>query len=157
MAAPDAGDALTVFVLGASGDLAKKKTFPALFDLFLAGLLPPRAAVVGYARSQLGDAAFRDTLRPFLTAGAPAARDAFLALCSYRAGGYGDAAALGAVAAEAAAAEAARSATGRANRLFYFAIPPSVFIESAASVKAAGMVRERAGEGGRKGADDARP
>jgi glucose-6-phosphate 1-dehydrogenase len=34
------GDALTVFVVGASGDLAKKKTYPSLFDLFRHGFLP---------------------------------------------------------------------------------------------------------------------
>jgi hypothetical protein len=34
---------LCVVVLGASGDLAKKKTFPALFDLFHADLLPREA------------------------------------------------------------------------------------------------------------------
>ncbi len=36
--------ALTIIVLGASGDLAKKKTFPALFELFrkrCAHALPP--------------------------------------------------------------------------------------------------------------------
>lgn len=32
---------LTVVVVGASGDLAKKKIFPALFALFYEGLLPP--------------------------------------------------------------------------------------------------------------------
>jgi glucose-6-phosphate 1-dehydrogenase len=31
----------TIFVLGASGDLAKKKTFPALFDLHLLACCPP--------------------------------------------------------------------------------------------------------------------
>lgn len=31
---------LTVVVVGASGDLAKKKIFPALFALFYEGLLP---------------------------------------------------------------------------------------------------------------------
>jgi hypothetical protein len=33
-------DALTIFVVGASGDLAKKKTYPSLFDLFRLGFLP---------------------------------------------------------------------------------------------------------------------
>lgn len=30
-------DALSIVVLGASGDLAKKKTFPAIFTLFASG------------------------------------------------------------------------------------------------------------------------
>jgi hypothetical protein len=34
------GGTLSIIVLGASGDLAKKKTFPALFNLFRQGFLP---------------------------------------------------------------------------------------------------------------------
>lgn len=33
---------LSIVVLGASGDLAKKKTYPSLWDLFVHGLLPVR-------------------------------------------------------------------------------------------------------------------
>eukprot|EP00921_Rhytidocystis_pertsovi_P012475 GHVQ01020286.1.p1 GENE.GHVQ01020286.1~~GHVQ01020286.1.p1 ORF type:complete len:476 (-),score=83.26 GHVQ01020286.1:365-1792(-) len=44
---------LAIVVLGASGDLAKKKTFPAIFSLFCEGLLPHNFHVVGYARSAL--------------------------------------------------------------------------------------------------------
>lgn len=35
---------LSVVVVGASGDLAKKKIFPALFALYYEGLLPPVSA-----------------------------------------------------------------------------------------------------------------
>ena len=49
------GDALTeetvVVVLGASGDLAKRKTFPALFALYQQELLPKDVHIVGYART----------------------------------------------------------------------------------------------------------
>ena len=49
------GDALTdetiIVVLGASGDLAQKKTFPALFALFQQGFLPKQVHIVGYART----------------------------------------------------------------------------------------------------------
>jgi glucose-6-phosphate 1-dehydrogenase len=49
------GDALTeetiVVVLGASGDLAQKKTFPAIFALFQQGFLPKDLHIIGYARS----------------------------------------------------------------------------------------------------------
>ena len=53
------GDSLLVFVVGASGDLAKKKTFPALLELYLAGLLPRGTLICGYARSKLTDTQFR--------------------------------------------------------------------------------------------------
>ena len=44
---------------GASGDLAKKKTYPVLFSLYLHGLLPPNAIIYGFARSKLDDADFK--------------------------------------------------------------------------------------------------
>lgn len=44
---------ITIVVLGASGDLAKKKTFPALFGLYRNGFLPSKTRIVGYARSHI--------------------------------------------------------------------------------------------------------
>lgn len=40
-------------VLGASGDLSKKKIYPTLWRLFRDDLLPPRTLIVGYARSNV--------------------------------------------------------------------------------------------------------
>ena len=45
--------ALSIIVLGASGDLAKKKTYPALYSLHVSGLLPKHAIITGFARSEL--------------------------------------------------------------------------------------------------------
>jgi glucose-6-phosphate 1-dehydrogenase len=39
--------------------LAKKKTYPVLFSLYLHGLLPPNAIIYGFARSKLDDADFK--------------------------------------------------------------------------------------------------
>lgn len=55
---------LSIVVLGASGDLAKKKTYPALFALFSNNLLPPNTVIYGYARSELDDAKFRESMEP---------------------------------------------------------------------------------------------
>lgn len=93
MSSLSADDAFGVFVLGASGDLAKKKVYPSLYELYLMDLLPARTVIVGYARSSIADDAFRATIRGFLTAGTDAQRDGFLTLCIYRNGGYDDAAA----------------------------------------------------------------
>jgi glucose-6-phosphate 1-dehydrogenase len=38
-------------VIGASGDLAKKKTYPALFELWKANLLPSATTIRGFART----------------------------------------------------------------------------------------------------------
>lgn len=53
---------LTVVVVGASGDLARKKIFPALFALYYQGLLPQHLQVVGYARSSISNDDFREKI-----------------------------------------------------------------------------------------------
>jgi glucose-6-phosphate 1-dehydrogenase len=53
----------TLVLFGASGDLARRKLLPALYDLAYEGLLPERYAVVGSGGSRLDDAAFRERAR----------------------------------------------------------------------------------------------
>ncbi|KAF5836806.1 hypothetical protein DUNSADRAFT_5385 [Dunaliella salina] len=57
---------LGVVVCGGSGDLAKKKTYPALFALFYKGFLPQRTLILGYARSHMSDQDLRERIKPFL-------------------------------------------------------------------------------------------
>ena len=46
------GVRLTIFtIFGAAGDLAKRKLFPALYNLYLDGHLPERFSVLGVARA----------------------------------------------------------------------------------------------------------
>ena len=55
--------ACVVVIFGASGDLTKRKLIPALYNLALEKRLPERFAVVGYARSDMTEEAFRDKMR----------------------------------------------------------------------------------------------
>ena len=55
--------ACIVTIFGASGDLAKRKLIPALYNLALENRLPERFAVVGYARSEMDDESFRRKMR----------------------------------------------------------------------------------------------
>ena len=55
--------ACVVVIFGASGDLTKRKLIPALYNLALEKRLPERFAVVGYARSDMTDNAFREKMR----------------------------------------------------------------------------------------------
>ncbi|TMW56879.1 hypothetical protein Poli38472_006889 [Pythium oligandrum] len=134
---------LTIFVIGASGDLAKKKTYPSLFALYLAGYLPEHAVIVGYARSSKSDEEFREHLDSYLKV----AKDdtttlekkaSFLAKCIYRYGGYDSAEDVGKVSQE---MELLENEKGKdvSNRLFYFAIPPSVFVPIGTSIKKAAL------------------
>ncbi|WP_447972546.1 glucose-6-phosphate dehydrogenase [Nitrospira sp. Kam-Ns4a] len=49
----------TLVIFGGSGDLAKRKLLPALYNLLLDGLLPSNYAVLGTGRKPLGDQGFR--------------------------------------------------------------------------------------------------
>ena len=55
--------ACVVVIFGASGDLTQRKLIPALYNLALEKRLPERFAVVGYARSDMTDNAFREKMR----------------------------------------------------------------------------------------------
>jgi len=55
-------------IFGASGDLAHKKLFPALYSLAFRRLLPERFAVVGVARTEGSDEQFRDDMKQAVTA-----------------------------------------------------------------------------------------
>ncbi|MBC7082721.1 MAG: glucose-6-phosphate dehydrogenase [Firmicutes bacterium] len=58
------GDTPCIFVIfGATGDLSRRKLFPALYSLFLDDLLPPRFAVVAVGRRALSRADFEALLR----------------------------------------------------------------------------------------------
>lgn len=55
-------ECLAFVVLGATGNLARKKLLPALFNLYAAGHLPPRAIVVCSGRTDHSDRSFGDLL-----------------------------------------------------------------------------------------------
>ena len=52
-----------ILIVGASGDLTRRKLLPALYNLHLDGLLPPRIAIVGVGRTEMTDDAFREITR----------------------------------------------------------------------------------------------
>ncbi|RHY77760.1 hypothetical protein DYB34_010584, partial [Aphanomyces astaci] len=135
------GESLIVFVIGASGDLAKKKTYPSLFELYTHGYLPEHTTICGYARSHKTDEEFRAFIGGYLKTTDVEKKEAFLQKCLYRHGDYDSVEAVGKVSAEMYLKE---SATGlkTKNRLFYFAIPPNVFVPIGTSIKAAALSAE---------------
>ncbi len=56
-------DPCALVIFGASGDLTHKKLMPALYALMFRRLLPPRFAIVGVARSEGDDDAFREDMK----------------------------------------------------------------------------------------------
>src|SRR2546430_697652 len=56
-------DASCLVILGASGDLTQRKLIPALYSLAHDGLLPAGQTIIGYARPDYTDDAFRMAMR----------------------------------------------------------------------------------------------
>jgi glucose-6-phosphate 1-dehydrogenase len=138
-----ATERLAIIILGASGDLAQKKLLPALFSLYAQQLLPADFRIFGFARTALTDAAFRARTAENLTCRyTPDARECsafmekFLDRCHYCGGDYGDTDAY----LDLAAALHAELGELNFNRLFYLAIPPSVFLPAARALGNSGLV-----------------
>jgi glucose-6-phosphate 1-dehydrogenase len=123
-------DALVLF--GATGDLSKKKLFPALYNMERHGQL--RVPVIGVARSSWNDEGFRqhahDAILTAIPDAAAATIDALCQRLDLIAGDYADLATF-----QGLAATLDRHHSN--NAVFYLAIPPSAFplvIESLDSV-----------------------
>lgn len=130
-----------IVIVGASGDLSRRKLIPALFSLYCNDLLPQRFNIFGFARSQLDDQQFRRAIMANLTCRyvpeAPKCErlmDEFLARCFYHQGSYDDPASF-----EALHEKVHRMGAQSANALFYMAIPPSIFVSTAESIKPSGL------------------
>jgi glucose-6-phosphate 1-dehydrogenase len=126
-----APEPFSLVIFGASGDLTRRKLMPAIYGLFIDGLLPQGFSVVGFARTEKTDDAFRAEMREAV-AGSPRGQPldesrwaAFAAGLHYHAGDYGDASAYSALSARLEQLSAAAGRPG--NYLFYLAAPPSVF------------------------------
>jgi len=137
-------------IIGATGDLTERRLAPALYDLMLGGALPPEFTVVGFARRDLTDAAFRDHLRKGINRHSrnrpakPSIWASFSRGIEYQRGEFHDAAAWAALAQRLERIDRDRGTAG--NRLFYLAVPPTLHGEIVRQLGAAGL----AGGAGRR-------
>jgi glucose-6-phosphate 1-dehydrogenase len=132
---------LSIVVVGASGDLAKKKTYPSLLNLYEENLLPKEVIIYGYARSSKTHDELRQHLFPHLikTGASEQLVKGFLERCFYYSGRtYGDKKAYSTMVTDLVDFEN-RSESRVANRLFYLAVPPNVFGQSGVVIKQVGM------------------
>ncbi len=67
---PRVPDPCTLVVFGVTGDLARKKLIPAVYDLANRGLLPPGFALLGFARRDWGHGDFEQVAREAAQQGA---------------------------------------------------------------------------------------
>ena len=60
-------DPFDLVIFGGTGDLARRKILPGLYHRFVSGQMPEGARVIGAARSELGEAEWRQHVREALT------------------------------------------------------------------------------------------
>src|SRR5467141_3529464 len=135
----------TVILFGASGDLAKRKVIPALYDLAIHNALGPRYALVGVARTALTDENFRTTAgeaeKNISEVGPidPKQWDDFASNMFYCAGDYANPEAYAQLARRLSELESSKNLGG--NRLLYLSTPPEVYRDIVEQLGRAGLAR----------------
>jgi glucose-6-phosphate 1-dehydrogenase len=142
-------DPCTMVIFGATGDLTKRKLFPALYELAAEHLLAPEFAVLGVGRDDTEtDAAFREKMRVAVKSSDEVKRfddqvwQRFAARVFYVGADASKAAAYAAIARKLSEIEETRDIEAR-NRFFYLAVPPSVFETIVRHLSTSGLVPRR--------------
>ena len=142
-AATAVAEPCTVILFGASGDLAKRKVVPAMYDLAKHNSLGPRYAIVGYARTSMTDETFRATIgeaaKTISEVGPidPKQWGEFASNLYYQSGEYGNPEDYAKLAARLKQLEAEKNLGG--NRLFYLSTPPEVYPQIVEQLGRAGL------------------
>ena len=137
-------DPCTVVILGGAGDLAKRKLLPAIYQLAKDGLLPDGCDILGVSREEMSDDAYRAIMRESvkgsheITEFDDAVWGRLSARTHYAACDLGDVKAYAALGERLATVESHR-AEDRRNRMFYLAVPPSVFEPIARALSGSGL------------------
>jgi glucose-6-phosphate 1-dehydrogenase len=139
-----------VFVIfGASGDLTRRKLIPALYNLAVSRLLPPGMSIVGFALTEMSDDQFRASMREAVSQFSrrkpidEAVWEDFASRLHYLSGRFEEPAAFARL--KGKLEELDRTNGTRGNRVYYLAIPPSVFREVNDNLALAQMVSEDEG------------
>jgi glucose-6-phosphate 1-dehydrogenase len=120
-----------IILFGASGDLAKRKVIPAMYDLAQNNSLGERYAILGFARTPMNDDTFRSTVgeaaKTISEVGPidPARWNDFASNMHYCPGDYADQSSYARLAKGLAELDAEKKLGG--NRLFYLSTPPEVY------------------------------
>ena len=136
----------SIVILGASGDLARRKLLPALYNLERCGMgmLPREFAITGFARTQMSTEEFRASAREAIDKYSRLKVDNscwsdFENKLHYL-GGLDQPDAFGRLRRHLEETEKTRGIPP--NRVFYFSIPPAAFGNSIESLHEAGLIRD---------------
>lgn len=120
----------SIVIFGVTGDLARKKLMPAIYDLANRGLLPPGFALVGFARREWGREDFEQVVHDAVRehARTPFDEEVWQHLAEgfrFVQGNFDDDAAFDTLAETLVELDDTRGTGG--NHAFYFSIPPKAF------------------------------
>ncbi|KAG7645673.1 Inactive glucose-6-phosphate 1-dehydrogenase 4 [Arabidopsis thaliana] len=127
---------LCIAVVGATGELARGKIFPALFALYYSGYLPEDVAIFGVSRKNLTDEDLRSIIASTLTCrvdhqeNCGGKMDAFQSRTYYINGGYNNRDGMSRL------AERMKQIEGEseANRIFYLSVPQEALVDVACTI-----------------------
>jgi glucose-6-phosphate 1-dehydrogenase len=127
---PRIPEACALVIFGVTGDLARKKLIPAVYDLANRGLLPPGFVVLGFARRDWGDGDFESLACESARKGArtPWREEVWARLAGnmkFVGGSFDDDAAFDHLAQMLGELHGTHGIAG--NAAFYFSIPPAAF------------------------------
>ena len=139
------GEPCTIVIFGASGDLAKRKLLPALYNLKVLGLMPLNFAVIGVAVTDGDDAAYREKItadiKEFATRPVEKEQwDDFAKRSYYIQGDFNDEGLFQKLGAKIKDVQSAWNLPG--NVLFYLAVSPTFFAKVVDQLGAAGLTAQ---------------
>lgn len=130
-----------IVVFGATGDLARKKIFPALFNLYRHNLLPKKFSIMGTSRSSRSDENFREYLTKIINEFEenPPEKELneFLELCTYQQAQFGNMDDYKKIAETLGRKDDYWSICS--NKLFYLAVPPQMYKEMLHNLSDSGL------------------
>jgi len=135
-----------VVIFGVTGDLARKKLMPAIYDLANRGLLPPTFALVGFARRDWADEDFsklvRDAVREHSrTPFREVVWDRLAEGIRFVQGTFDDDDAFGRLAEALSKLDTERGTGG--NHAFYLSVPPKAFPVVCEQLQKSGLARQQ--------------
>ena len=132
-------ESCTLVIFGATGNLARRKLLPALFNLDRSGLLDPALCILCCGRTAYDAASWRANVTDMLdmTTGAASERDRFLDRLHYFQGDLHDTESFGAL------KTTLEHPDLPSNHVFYIALPPATYGSTIESLGQTGMLAEQ--------------
>ncbi|WKZ34453.1 MAG: glucose-6-phosphate dehydrogenase [Anaerolineales bacterium] len=132
----------TIIIFGASGDLTQRKLIPSLFNLFHKRRTPKNLRIIGFGGTDFTDEQFREHLHKGLKeyAGYPFTDEdwnLFAPKLRYLCGKYNEISAF-----QRLSEQLAKLEDGEANRLYYMALPPTLFPAILDNLDSTGQLHE---------------